>query len=148
MNRREMLMKSALAAAAVAAYSNSAKAKEESHAHHVHGTAKNKALLDTSSDCVKVGEVCLDHCHQLLGQGDKSLGACAKSVSEMLAVCGVLRSLSAQGAKSLPRFAKLAAEVCKDCEDECRKHEDKHKECKDCAEACAACAQECRKTAA
>lgn len=36
---------------------------------------------------------------------------------------------------------------CKDCEDECRKHEKKHMTCKECADACAKCLAECKKIA-
>ena len=114
---------------------------------HVHGTSAHQALVATASDCVVKGETCLAHCHKILAEGDKSLGPCAKSVSEMLALCGALRSLAAQNASSLPKLAAVALDACRRCETECRKHEMEHKECKDCAEACAACAAECQKIA-
>jgi Cys-rich four helix bundle protein (predicted Tat secretion target) len=106
----------------------------------------NKALVAAASDCVSKGEICLSHCLELLGTGDKSMAACSKSVNEMLAVCGALLSLAAQGAPSLSKLASVALDVCKRCETECRKHV--HSQCKDCAAACAACAAECKKIAA
>ena len=47
----------------------------------------------------------------------------------------------------LAHYAKVAAEVCKACEDECSKHAE-HPPCKGCADACKACAAECAKVAA
>lgn len=146
MERRELLI--GMAAMAAAAAAQAAETKPQDHSHHHHGGSANKAVLDAAADCVKTGELCLDHCHDLLAQGDKSLGECAKSVSELLAVCSTLRSLAAQDSKYLRRYAAFAMDVCKSCEEECRKHEKKHVQCRDCAESCAACARECKKIAA
>ncbi len=142
MERRDLLRGIGVAAAVAA----TAPAEGQTH-QHSHGAAKHQSLVDSASGCVSKGEVCLDHCHELLAQGDKTLGACAKSVSQLVAVCGALRSLAAQDAPALPKLARVAADVCKDCEAECRKHEKTHQVCKDCAEACAACATECKKLA-
>lgn len=90
------------------------------------------------------GQACLAHCIELLGKGEKEMAACAASVNELLAVCHSLQQLASARSKNLGKMAALAYEVCKQCEDECRKHEKKHKPCKDCAEACAACARECK----
>ncbi|MGD0868754.1 MAG: Csp1 family four helix bundle copper storage protein [Bryobacteraceae bacterium] len=108
--------------------------------------AVNKALVSSASDCVGKGEVCLSHCLELLATGDKSMSACAKSTNEMLAVCGALLSIAAQGAPSLSKLAGIAFDICRRCETECRKHA--HAPCTDCAVACAACAAECKKIAA
>lgn len=142
MERRDMLIGVAALAAAGAA------GAAEDHSHHHHRASGNRAVLDAAADCVKTGELCLDHCHDLLAQGDKTLGECAKSVNELVAVCSTLRSLAAQDSRHFRRYAGLAMDVCKSCEEECRKHEKKHVQCRDCAESCAACARECRKLAA
>ena len=55
--------------------------------------------------------------------------------------------LAAQHSPHLAHYAKVAAEVCKACEDECTKHVE-HPPCKACADACKACAAECAKVAA
>ena len=109
---------------------------------------KYATLAGTAADCTRVGQVCITHCLELLGQGDKSVGACAASVNQLLATCDALMKLSASDSKYVPKMAALALTVCEDCEKECRVHESKHKECKDCAEACAACAKECKKVSA
>lgn len=147
MDRREWLL--AAGAATLAAASGAAGAADEhEHMHHHHGAAPNHGLIDATAECTKVGQACLAHCLVLLGQGETEMAPCAQSVSQMLAVCGALQQLAAQQSKQLPRLAALAADLCKDCEAECRKHEQKHAECKACAEACSACQKECRAIAA
>ena len=144
MDRREILR--GMGAVAALAVAGNAMA-QGGHAHH-HGSPKTEALIDAVSDCINAGETCLAHCIMLMGDGDKSVAGCAKSVSETLALCEGLRKLAAQGSKHAVAMARLAATACDDCEKECRKHESKHAECRACAKACAECAKECRKFAA
>jgi len=151
MDRRE-LMTSGLAftlAAAGTAMAQTGKPKAAPHEHHDHhGAGKYSALMNASSDCGHIGQVCIAHCFVVLGQGEKELAACAASVSELLATCDALMKLAAHNSKYVPKMAALVQTVCLDCEKECRKHEKKHQQCKDCGEACAACAKECKKFAA
>lgn len=145
MNRRELLVGGiALAGVAMA---GSAQAATHDHGHQ-HGAAASGALTLAISDCIQKGEVCLNHCIDLLGQGEKDMAACARTVSEMLAVCGALQQLANQNSKQLARMAAIAMDVCKQCEDECKKHAAKHESCKACGESCADCYAECRKIAA
>jgi len=142
MNRRDVLLGGmALAGAAVV---GRAQAAEHDHMHH----AAPSALADSASDCIQKGEVCLSHCLELLGQGDKDMAACAQTVNQMLAVCGALQQLANQKSKQTARLASIAMDVCKQCEDECKKHADKHESCKACGASCAACYKECKKIAA
>jgi hypothetical protein len=60
-----------------------------------------------------------------------------RSVSVMLPVCVATNRLAQQDANRLRDLAKVCADICRDCEAECRKHEFHHVECKRCAEACA-----------
>ena len=138
MNRRQVLSGVGFLAAAA---TTAEQARSQSSAGVV-----NKALLNAQSECVSKGEICLSHCLELLGTGDKSMAACSKTVNEMLAVCGAIRALAAQGAPCLPKMASICLDVCKRCETECRKH--MHSPCQDCAAACAACQVECKKIAA
>ena len=143
MQRRQLLAGLGAAAAATAIPNAAAQAP-----HHHHGAGAYQTLADTAGDCVSKGEVCLTHCYDLLSQGDKSMASCAKSVREMLALCGALRSIASQEAPTLPKLAAVALDACTRCEAECRKHEEMHPPCKTCADACAACAAECKKVAA
>lgn len=152
MERRELIglagAMAALAASTTAlAQGQKAGTKAGGHHHH-HGGAKTELLLDAVAECLNKGEVCIAHCIVLMGEGDKSVAGCARSVSETLALCEGLRKLAAQGSPRAKDMARLARAACLDCEKECRKHEKKHAECRDCAKACAACAKECEAFAA
>lgn len=144
MDRREALTAFAAVAAATAAVT----ARAGQHDHHHHGGLKRQALVDSAQGCLSAGEACLAHCLVLLGDGDKEMAACSKSVNQMMAMVETLRKLAVTDSKYLPRYAKLCAEACDDCEKECRKHDKKHAECKACGDACATCAKECKKVAA
>jgi Cys-rich four helix bundle protein (predicted Tat secretion target) len=146
MNRREMLLGSvAMAGAAMVGSANAATHEHDMHHHH---EAPNAGLAAAASDCVQKGEACLSHCLVLLGDGDKDMAGCAKVVNQMLAICGALQNLVNQNSKHVARMAAIAMDACKQCEDECKKHADKHAECKACGESCAACYKECKKVAA
>lgn len=142
MNRRELLLGGlSIAGAALAAKVQAA----EHHHHHQHTHADT--LSAATADCIQKGQVCLNHTLELLGQGQKDMANCARSVNEMLAVCGALQALANQNSAHLPKLAALAYDVCKQCEDACAKHPE-HEVCKACGESCAACAKECKKIAA
>lgn len=145
MNRRELL----LGGAALAGASLVSKAfAADGHEHHHHGSVPNAGLISATADCVQKGQVCLSHCLMLLGQGDKEMAACAQSVNQMLAICAATQQLAAQESTYLAKQAKIAMDACKQCEDECKKHADKHDACKACMDSCAACYKECKKIAA
>jgi len=141
MDRRELMQ--GAGAIVVAALGSAALAAEHDHHEH-HGAGGNQSLIAATGNCVEKGELCLAHCLVLLGDGDKEMAACAKSVNQMLAVCSALQKLASQSSKQAPALAKVALESCAECEKECKKHEDMHAECKACAEACAACGKECK----
>src|ERR1700747_1509032 len=118
-----------------------AAAEESPHAHH---GMRHKALADAAGVCIARGQACLDHCLDLMGSGHNELAACAKSVTQMLSLCGALQNLANQDSKYLAKLASVTLDACLDCEEECKKHADKHEACKRCAESCAACAKECK----
>jgi Cys-rich four helix bundle protein (predicted Tat secretion target) len=147
MNRRDILKTTgALALAALAA---DAMATEEHHDHAAMGGHEgmknpNLKLIETTGTCIEKGQICVNHCLMLLGDGDKEMAACARSVHQMMAMCGALQQMASYESKYLKALAKVTMDMCKDCEDECRKHEKKHSVCHDCAESCAACYKECK----
>ena len=152
MNRREMLTSAAALVAAattgsVFAADNMDKMDMDNmdmhHEHEHHHSTRNQKLIDAASDCVLKANICLQHCLVLLGQGDKTLAACAQSASQVAAVCAALQQMASAEAKRLPQFAKAVMDICNDCAEECKKT-DKHPECKACGEACVACAKECK----
>ncbi len=151
MNRRELLL--GVTAMATAAIAGKAFAAEHEHEHagkemaHEHSSAHHDKLIAAAADCVLKANLCLQHCIVAMGKGEKDLAACAKSSSQVAAICTALQQLASADSKQLPQLAKVAMEICKDCEEECKKTE-RHPECKACKEACAACYQECKAIAA
>ena len=146
MERRELLKAAtglALAGAAATAAAEQTGGHDAEHHHH----AGSSPLGDSAIHCVHMAELCQAHCFDLLAKGNQALAACARSVTGLEAVCHALAVLAAQNSPHLAHYAAVAREVCKGCEDECRKHVE-HAPCKACADACAACAQECAKIAA
>lgn len=144
LTRRELLCMAAGATASATLASGVVIASEHAgeHAGHAaHSMNKNQTVIDSALDCVKTGQLCLDHCMELFKQGDTSVADCADSVNELLAMCTALSQMAAYQSSHLRSFAKVCIEVCRDCEDECRKHEE-HAQCKDCAESCANCIKE------
>jgi Cys-rich four helix bundle protein (predicted Tat secretion target) len=117
----------------------------EHHAEHDHGPAPHQALIAAALDCISTGEVCANHCIEMLSDGDTSLKDCLRTVSAMLPMCPALVRLAAIEDKHLDELAKVFIAVCSDCEAACKKHEDEHAECKACAKSCAACIAECKK---
>jgi Cys-rich four helix bundle protein (predicted Tat secretion target) len=157
MNRRELLL-GAVAMATVAASSNVFASENENehmnmnmgeHDHmnmgmaHEHHSSLNDKLIPVASDCVLKADICIQHCIVAMGQGEKELAACAKSASEVIAICTALQQLASAGSTKLTALAKVAMDICKDCEEECKKT-DKHPQCKACGEACTACYKECK----
>lgn len=129
MDRRDVLT---LAGAATLMAATQAGAAENHH--HAN---KYQALATAAAACVSKGQVCLSHCLELLGNGDKEMGSCAQAVNPMLTLATALQDLANQQSKYLPGLAKLAVEACQACEKECRKHEKMHAACKACADSCA-----------
>lgn len=140
MDRRHLLMATG---AALAAVTLSVEAAETAEHHHDHG---GSPLLHASAHCVETANVCLAHCFDRLAEGDKAMAACARSVTSLIAVCNALGVLAAQHSPLLPKYAAVAADVCRACEEECNKHSE-HPPCKACADACKTCAAECAKIA-
>lgn len=152
MNRRSLFAGSSaalLSTLVASAWAQNAAHDHSKHDHaHMHGGGAYQDLIEATSDCVVKGQACLAHCLVLLSEGEKEMAACAKSVEQLLAVCGALQNLASHNAPLVKSMAKVALEACQLCEKECRKHERKHAECKACAQSCAECVKECKALAA
>ena len=106
------------------------------HRHEDHAP-QNPDVLSEVNDCIVQAQQCIAHCLVAYQEGDTTLADCARKVNEMLPIC---KAFSYQLAGNSPYVKALSAvcqQACKDCEKECRVHEDKHVECRECAEACA-----------
>ncbi len=113
------------------------------HEHHGAG-ARYTALVAATSACISAGDACLTHCLVMLGEGDKELALCAKTVRDTIAACTALRELAAANSPHVQDLARVVAGICGDCEAECKKH-GQHPECRDCEKACRECRQLCER---
>ncbi len=149
MNRRELLL--GAAAMAAAATAGKAFAAEHNHDHmnmaHDHHSDRNDRLIAAAADCALKANLCVQHCIVLMGQGEQDMAACAQTSSQAAALCTALQQMASADSKHLPQLSKVVMDVCKECEEECRKTE-RHPECKACKEACVACYKECQAIAA
>jgi len=134
------------AVAVTAALASGAVLSEEDHANHKHHVINpHLDMVDAALNCLKKSQACMEHCMQLFQSGDTTLAKCADIVQETLVMCVALSQMASYQSAHLAAVAKVCISVCKDCEDECRKHADKHIECKDCADSCADCIEACEK---
>lgn len=130
--RRAFLLGSAMAAAALAAPGLAA-------APHAHAAdALTAAVLAATADCIAEGANCDRHCLDLFATGNVELVECARRVRELVTVCTATQALGIQGAPRFAAMVDLCAQTCAACDEECRRHADKHAVCARCAEACQA----------
>lgn len=133
MTRKEMLLASG---AAIAAYKTAGLLADPKD-----NRGTGIPTLDLSlaaSACVANGERCVDHCLDLLRNGDDSLGPCSKAAHDMVAICRAMVTLAASKSPMLKKYIAICKEACETCAAECEKHK-MHDPCKRCAESCRAC---------
>ena len=158
MDRRDFLKAGAVVVAASAGAQALAQAEDQAtHEHHHEkastttgpaGWESNAAVIDAASNCVKAGEICLEHCPRLLRTGDVSMTGCSTSVRTMLVLCRASGELAIQDAPYLKHVAATCAKACRQCETACREHAAHHEPCRRCMEACQRCAVACERIAA
>jgi Cys-rich four helix bundle protein (predicted Tat secretion target) len=129
MTRRQLLLGAAYVVAASAAGARQAAAQ---------GRGAPASLAQAVAGCIEAGNACMQHCLDLLAKGDESLGACAKSVHEMLAVCTATGVLLAGDSPLKARQVELCVAACAQCEQACEPHADHHAPCRRCRDACRA----------
>ncbi len=106
-------------------------------------------VVETTSECIRAGEVCVAHCTRELATGNKDMANCNARVHEMLAMVKTMLTLAASDSKLAPRVAAICADACKACADACAEHKEHwghgmHLECKACHDACLTCEEACR----
>ncbi|MEM7604718.1 MAG: Csp1 family four helix bundle copper storage protein [Myxococcota bacterium] len=106
------------------------------------GAEADIAALDDwariAAECHRVGERCLEHCIRLLGSGNTAMADCARTVNEMLPICGAVGPLAAARSEHAQQLAALCKSVCESCLAACEAHRSHHAECAACADACEA----------
>ena len=143
-SRRNVLLGTAAVAAAGMTFTGNTNAAMD-HSHHMHAVPSDiQDIVDASSECIKSGHACVQHCIEMFKMKDTSMADCNDSVHEMLASCTAISQLASYGSRHLKDFAEACIKVCKDCKKACEKHADKHDACKACAESCAECIKACK----
>jgi len=145
-SRRDLLKGLGMASAALGAgLSFNANAVTVDHSkmnHQIPIDIKLEELIDTFLECIKMGEICNQHCMHMFQMGDTTLADCSISVQELIAANTAVLKFAANNSTHLNSFLEVTMKVCETCEEECRKHE-KHIQCKDCAVACRDCIDFC-----
>jgi len=145
-SRRDLLKGLGMASAALGAgLSLNAQAVTVDHSkmnHQIPIDIKLEELIDTFLECIKMGEICNQHCMHMFQMGDTTLADCSISVQELIAASTAVLKFTANNSSHLNSFLEATIKVCETCEEECIKHE-KHIQCKDCAVACRDCIDFC-----
>jgi Cys-rich four helix bundle protein (predicted Tat secretion target) len=110
--------------------------------HQIPIDIKLEELIDTLLECIKMGEICNQHCMHMFQMGDTTLADCSISVQELVAVSTAAIKLASNNSSNLNAFLEVTIKVCESCEVECKKH-DNHIQCKDCGIACRDCIDFC-----
>jgi Cys-rich four helix bundle protein (predicted Tat secretion target) len=145
LSRRELLIKAGAAAALTSSglvFTVAKAAPKHDHSKH---RPQHEELLNAVNACIDSGRRCISHCLYAFQEGDTTLADCARKVHEMKAICDAFSYLLASNSGYNSEYAGLCSRVCRDCEDECRKH-DQHFECRDCADACAQVVESIKQT--
>mgnify|MGYP000316936040 CR=1 FL=1 len=145
-SRRELLKGlgafSAVAATGLSLNANAATVDHSKMNHEIAIDFKLEELIDTFLECIKMGEICNQHCMHMFQMGDTSLADCSIAVQETIVANKAAIKFAAHNSKHLNDFIKFTIKVCETCEEECKKH-DKHIQCRDGAEACRDCIDTC-----
>lgn len=134
MNRRDLLV----SAATVAAAGTLAGTRAYAQAGAAPAGTATASLANALAACIEASNACLQHCLDVLATGDKSLGDCAKSVHQLLAICNATGVLVAGDAPLRARQVALCLEACAQCEKACEPHVAHHEVCRRCRDACRA----------
>ncbi|MBF0275696.1 MAG: four-helix bundle copper-binding protein [Nitrospinae bacterium] len=145
MDRRNFISTTAGAAGIAALTAAGVAGAEENKMNHAAMGKPNPylGLINSSLDCIKTASICLEHCIKTLGTGDTSLKNCANKVIELEVICSSLARLASYESQHLKELAKVAVNICIECEKECKKHKE-HQVCLACAKSCAECLKECK----
>ncbi|MFG6114664.1 four-helix bundle copper-binding protein [Halobacillus sp. MO56] len=102
---------------------------------------KYSSVIEVLHECM---EAC-NHCYTSCLQEDnvKAMAECIRLDRECADICALFEQALTRDTPYVQEFAQLCAKACRDCGDECAKHD--HDHCQKCAEACRKCADECEK---
>jgi hypothetical protein len=147
--RRPSLHRGAgIAGDALAGVSTRVAGKASSHRNflelHMSDTDDLESCLQSLNDCADACDRCASAC---LDEEDVSMMArCVALDTDCATVCRATAALLARDSTHASAMCKVCADLCRDCGNECLRHEAEH--CQVCAAACRQCADACQAMAA
>lgn len=100
---------------------------------------RNENLIQALGNCINHCNYCADAC--LDEDNVKMMVNCIRTDRVCAEACTALSHILATGYKDVDGLVEYCINVCKDCADECEKHN--HSHCQECAKACRNCVQAC-----
>lgn len=98
-----------------------------------------KKCIEACLECAAICNHCASSC---LKEHDVSMMApCIQLDMECAATCYYTAQMMSLGSKRSEELCSLSAQLCRECADECERHDNEH--CAECAKACRKCAEEC-----
>jgi hypothetical protein len=104
---------------------------------------KPEAYRDAVEACYRCADAC-DRCAAacLLEDDVKAMARCIALDVDCADLCRLAAAMMARDSEHAVPVARLCAELCETCGEECAGHDMDH--CRACAEACRGCAKACR----
>lgn len=103
-----------------------------------------KRCIDACLQCAAVCNHCAVSCTR--EEHIKMMARCIELDMQCAAICYAAAQLMSTGSNKAKDICSICAAICKDCGDECAKHQTEH--CRECAGICHSCAEECSRMAA
>ncbi|MDT0651028.1 four-helix bundle copper-binding protein [Autumnicola edwardsiae] len=105
---------------------------------------RNEKLIHALGNCINHCNYCSDAC--LDEDNLKKMVPCIRLDKVCAEACAALVQILAIKDSNSGDLVAYCEKVCRECAEECEKHESQH--CKDCAKACRECEKACREFAA
>ena len=92
-------------------------------------------LVDCAAACQSCSDQCLDE------ENVAMMTTCIRLDRDCADACTLALNFVARGSSSAQQAVSFCAALCRQCAEECSKHEAQH--CQDCADSCRSCAKAC-----
>ena len=102
----------------------------------------DRALIKAVQGCIESGQLCHARSLVRLGEGATAMAACARIVTEMVALSQALAAIAAASAPSLRALSGVTRDACQRCQRACLLHAKQEPSCRECADACSAALRE------
>ncbi len=105
---------------------------------------RNEKIIHALGNCINHCNYCADAC---LDEDDvKKMVDCIRTDRACAEACAALTQILATNYKNVSGLVEYCQKVCRECAEECEKHDSQH--CQDCAKACRECEDACKTFAA